>query len=79
MDDSAARRLLAELTGEARAETVAFSTEAGLFQSLGCAAAVCGPGSIAQAHKPDEYVTLDQLGQCLDMLDGLGTVLTRAR
>ncbi|TCO70287.1 acetylornithine deacetylase [Rhodovulum euryhalinum] len=77
MEDSAARRLLMELTGEARAETVPFSTEAGLFQSIGCAAAVCGPGAIAQAHKPDEFVTLDQLGQCLTMLDGLATVLTR--
>jgi len=76
LEDSAARRLLCELTGETRAETVPFSTEAGLFQSLGCAAAVCGPGAIAQAHKPDEYVTLDQLGQCLEMLRGLGPVLT---
>ncbi|MGC9418568.1 MAG: acetylornithine deacetylase [Rhodovulum sp.] len=78
MDDSAARRLLADLTGQARAETVPFSTEAGLFQSIGCAAAVCGPGSIAQAHKPDEYVSLDQLSQCLDMLEGLAGVLTAA-
>jgi len=76
MEDSAARALLLDLTGEARAETVPFSTEAGLFQSLGCAAAVCGPGAIAQAHKPDEYVTLDQLRQCLDMLHGLAGVLT---
>ncbi|TCP43027.1 acetylornithine deacetylase [Rhodovulum marinum] len=78
MDDSAARRLLADLTGQVRAETVPFSTEAGLFQSIGCAAAVCGPGSIAQAHKPDEYVSLDQLSQCLDMLEGLSGVLTAA-
>jgi len=77
MDDSAARRLLTELTGEVRAETVPFSTEAGLFQSIGCAAAVCGPGAIAQAHKPDEFVTLDQLSHCLDMLEGLAEVLTR--
>ncbi|HDR28366.1 acetylornithine deacetylase [Rhodovulum sp.] len=77
MEDSAARCLLMDLTGEARAETVPFSTEAGLFQSIGCAAAVCGPGSIAQAHKPDEYITLDQLSQCLTMLDNLATVLTR--
>ncbi|TCM76976.1 acetylornithine deacetylase [Rhodovulum steppense] len=77
MEDSAARRLLMDLTGEARAETVPFSTEAGLFQSIGCAAAVCGPGSIAQAHKPDEYITLDQLAQCLSMLDNLAAVLTR--
>jgi acetylornithine deacetylase len=32
---------------------------------------VCGPGSIEQAHKPDEYVEIDQLDQCLDMLEKL--------
>ncbi|MBL3572615.1 acetylornithine deacetylase [Rhodovulum sulfidophilum] len=76
LTENAARRLLSELTGQSRAETVPFSTEAGLFQSLGCAAAVCGPGAIAQAHKPDEYVTRDQLAQCLAMLEGLTGVLT---
>ncbi|TCP63226.1 acetylornithine deacetylase [Rhodovulum bhavnagarense] len=77
MEDSAARALLMDLTGQDHAETVPFSTEAGLFQGLGCAAAVCGPGSIAQAHKPDEFVTFDQLDQCLDMLQALGDVLSR--
>ncbi|MBL3568340.1 acetylornithine deacetylase [Rhodovulum sulfidophilum] len=76
MPHSAARALLAGLTGQSRAEAVPFSTEAGLFQSLGCAAAVCGPGSIAQAHKPDEYVSRKQLAQCLAMLEGLAGVLT---
>ncbi|MBN2905605.1 MAG: acetylornithine deacetylase [Rhodobacteraceae bacterium] len=77
MPDSAARALLAELTGQHGAETAPFSTEAGLFQSLGCAAAVCGPGFIAQAHKPDEYISFEQLNQCLAMLRGLADVLTR--
>jgi acetylornithine deacetylase len=39
-------------------------------------AIVCGPGSIAQAHKADEYVALDQLEACLNMLDGLGQKMT---
>jgi acetylornithine deacetylase len=47
---------------------VAFGTEAGLFQQSSIPTVVCGPGSIEQAHKPDEFVTLDQLAQCRDML-----------
>jgi len=54
---------------------VAFGTEAGLFQGLGLSAVVCGPGSIEQAHKPDEYVSLDQMRACLDMLEALGDKL----
>jgi len=75
--ENATRALLSELTGQTDAETVPFSTEAGLFQSIGCSAALCGPGNIAQAHKPDEFITFDQLRQCLDMLRALGQVLTR--
>lgn len=67
-----AKDILMELTGANGAELVAFGTEAGLFQGLGMAAVVCGPGSIEQAHKPDEYVSLEQLQQCLGMLERLG-------
>ena len=70
--DNAARHLIAELTGANSADVVPFGTEAGLFQSLGMSVVVCGPGSIAQAHKPDEFVALDQLSQCLTMLERLG-------
>ncbi|MCB2144586.1 MAG: M20/M25/M40 family metallo-hydrolase, partial [Rhodobacteraceae bacterium] len=58
------------------ADTVPFGTEAGIFQSLGMSAVVCGPGSIEQAHKPDEFVAIDQLRQCLSMLDGLSARLS---
>ena len=37
-------------------DVVSFGTEAGLFQKAGVSAVICGPGSIEQAHKPDEYV-----------------------
>ena len=70
-----ARAIVAELTGQPDAECVPFGTEAGLYQALGTSAVVCGPGSIAQAHKPDEYVGLDQLAQCLSMLDRLAAKL----
>ena len=78
MSDNAARHLLLELTGANGADVVAFGTEAGLFQDLGLSAVVCGPGSISQAHKPDEYVALDQLSVCLEMLAGLGKKLHHA-
>ncbi|MCV2869066.1 acetylornithine deacetylase [Defluviimonas sp. WL0002] len=74
-DDNEAKEILMELTGANGADTVAFGTEAGIFQSLGTAAVVCGPGSIEQAHKPDEYLSLDQLEQCLNMLERLGDKL----
>lgn len=67
-----ARDIMMELTGANGADLVPFGTEAGLFQNYGMSAVVCGPGSIDQAHKPDEYVSLDQLQQCLDMLRRLG-------
>lgn len=74
MEINAARDLCQHLTGHNGAHCVPFGTEAGLFQQLGMQAVLCGPGSIDQAHKPDEFVTLDQLSQCLDMLGRLGAV-----
>ncbi len=75
MADNEALRLVQELTGANSADLVAFGTEAGLFQSLGMSAVVCGPGSIQQAHKANEFVSLDQLQRCLTMLEGLQSKL----
>ena len=50
---------------------VAFATEASWFQHAGIPTVVCGPGSIEQAHKPDEYVSLAQLAECELLLAGL--------
>jgi acetylornithine deacetylase len=72
MEDNAARRLVAELTGANGAEVAAFGTEAGLFQRMGMSAVLCGPGSIEQAHKADEFLAMEQLDSCLDMLERLG-------
>lgn len=66
--DSPAVRLALELTGDNRTGTVAFSTEAGLFQRAGIAAVVCGPGSIDDAHRADEFVTRSQLEACAGFL-----------
>jgi acetylornithine deacetylase len=46
------------------ATKVGFGTEAGLFDAAGVATVICGPGSIEQAHKPNEFVTLEQLARC---------------
>ena len=77
MEESDARQIMCELTGETDPQLVAFGTEAGLFQGIGISTVVCGPGSIAQAHKPDEYVALDQLAACNDMLDRLLAKMSR--
>lgn len=69
--ENAAVGLLTELTGGNAEEAVSFGTEAGLFQEIGLPTAVCGPGSIAQAHKPDEYVARSELSRCLAMLERL--------
>ena len=71
VSDNEARTIVTELTGSNEAGVVAFGTEAGLFQEIGMSAVICGPGSIEQAHKPDEYVSVTQLQHCLDMLTGL--------
>jgi acetylornithine deacetylase len=43
---------------------VSYGTEAGLFQKMGVSSVICGPGDIAQAHTPNEFVALEQLAQC---------------
>ena len=58
---SEAERLALRLAGRNRTVSVAFATEAGRFQDAGIPTVVCGPGSIDQAHQPDEYITLDDL------------------
>jgi acetylornithine deacetylase len=60
------------LTGANGTIKVAFGTEGGLFdQRLGIPTVICGPGSMAQGHKPDEFVTVEQLLRCETMLGAL--------
>ncbi len=70
-----ARALVSDLTGGNSTGVVPFGTEAGLFQTLGLSVVVCGPGSIEQAHKADEYLEARQLSACIDMLSRLRTKL----
>ena len=69
--DDPVTRMAQRLAGESRVTQVAFGTEAGLFKSAGIPTVVCGPGSIEQAHQPDEYVSLEQLARCQAFLRGL--------
>lgn len=63
--ESEAVRFVAGLLEDGATHKVAFGTEGGLFSSrLGVPALVCGPGSMDQGHKPDEFITLDQLAAC---------------
>lgn len=67
--DSEAARILAALCGSDEFGTVAFGTEGGLFNHVGIPAIVCGPGSMDQGHKPDEYLTIEQLRDCDAMME----------
>ena len=73
--DSEAARLLALLSGSTEFGTVAFGTEGGLFDQAGIPTVVCGPGSMDQGHKPDEFITLEQLTSCDAMLARLAEYL----
>ena len=70
-DKSEACELISSLTGDNSRQVVSFGTEAGLFQEIGISTVVCGPGSIEQAHKIDEFIVLDELKKCLNLLDGI--------
>tara|TARA_B100001564_G_scaffold359616_1_gene382090 strand:+ start:1117 stop:2307 length:1191 start_codon:yes stop_codon:yes gene_type:complete len=70
-EKSDACELVSSITGDNVRNVVSFGTEAGLFQEIGISTVVCGPGSIEQAHKVDEYIKLDELKKCLKLLEGL--------
>lgn len=65
---SEAAQLLALLAGSHEFGTVAFGTEGGLFHQAGIPTVICGPGSMEQGHKPDEFVSCEQLAGCDAML-----------
>ena len=70
-EKSDACELISSLTGDNSRQVVSFGTEAGLFQEIGISTVVCGPGSIEQAHKIDEYIVLDELKKCINLLEGI--------
>ena len=70
-EKSEACEFVSSITGDNSREVVSFGTEAGLFQEIGISTAVCGPGSIEQAHKIDEFIKLDEISKCLKFLGGV--------
>jgi acetylornithine deacetylase len=63
-DNSPAEHLALHLAGANGTHAVSYCTEAGLFQQIGIPAIICGPGSIEQAHKPDEYIDISEMQKC---------------
>jgi acetylornithine deacetylase len=63
-DDCPAEQMAKLLTGRNMVEAVSYGTEAGLFQVAGIPSIICGPGNIAQAHKPNEFIELSQVDAC---------------
>ena len=62
--DSPAEDLVRYLSGANRTGAVAYATEGGLFQEAGFSTVICGPGSIDQAHQPDEFIDVAQVEAC---------------
>ena len=70
--DAAVVNFVKGLTGANGTIKVAFGTEGGLFDArLGIPTVICGPGSMAQGHKPDEFVTVEQMARCEAMMEAL--------
>ncbi|WP_434734202.1 acetylornithine deacetylase (plasmid) [Rhizobium sp. YTUHZ044] len=69
--DAPLARLLGELTGSEPLAAVSYGTEAGLFQRAGMDAIICGPGDIARAHRPDEFILKGELLACQAMIEAL--------
>ncbi|MFS2327512.1 acetylornithine deacetylase [Brucella sp. H1_1004] len=76
LDDSALSQLMVELTGQDTLAAVSYGTEAGLFQRAGIDAIICGPGDISRAHRPNEYIEINELHACQKMIENLASRLT---
>lgn len=76
-EDDEILKLALALSGDTERRKVAYGTEGPFFQEVGVPSVVCGPGSIAQAHQPDEYVTLEQLAACESFIHRLVAKLSQ--
>jgi acetylornithine deacetylase len=68
-DGGEAEQLARAWSGSNDSTMVAYATEAGIFQRTGISTVVCGPGDIAQAHQPNEFVLASQLAACDAFID----------
>ncbi|ANK82479.1 MAG: acetylornithine deacetylase (ArgE) [Rhizobiales bacterium NRL2] len=69
--DGAAETLFKRLAGRNDTEAVSYGTEGGIFQEAGMSTVICGPGDIGVAHQPNEFVDVDQISRCMDLMDRL--------
>ncbi|MCP5364817.1 MAG: acetylornithine deacetylase [Hyphomicrobiales bacterium] len=76
--EATAEHLALMLTGQNRCISAPFATEAGHFSAAGLDTVVCGPGSVAQAHQPDEFVTMAQLEACISFLHRLASWMQKS-
>jgi len=70
-DDGAAETLVRQITGDNASHKVSYGTEAGQFQDAGYSAVICGPGDIAQAHQPNEFIEISQFNAGHDFMKSL--------
>jgi acetylornithine deacetylase len=77
IEGSAAETLVMQLAQCNSAEAVSYNTEAGLFQLADIPTVICGPGSIAQAHKPDEFIAIAQISECERFMQRLADCAAR--
>lgn len=73
LETSAIVPLIQKITGKQNLTTVAYAAEAGQFSNAGFKTVICGPGNIAQAHRANEFIAIEQLNACLTMLENLAT------
>ncbi|MGB1237572.1 MAG: acetylornithine deacetylase [Pseudomonadales bacterium] len=76
-ESGAAEALCRELIGTSEVTMVAYATEGGLFQEAGFSSVICGPGSIDQAHQPNEYIEVAQFEMGCSFVDDLIVLLSR--
>ena len=74
-DGSPAEELARRASGRNGSGAISFVTEASLFSRAGFPTVICGPGDIAQAHQPDEFIEISQLSACLEFLDAIADEL----
>ena len=70
-EDAAVVNLIKKISGETKLNTVSYASEAGQFANEGFQAVICGPGDISQAHRPNEYITKEQLSKGVEMIQNL--------
>jgi acetylornithine deacetylase len=73
--EGAAEELVRQLTGDNAVNVVSYGTEAGQFQERGYSAVICGPGDIAQAHQPNEFISIAQFKEGETFMERLLDVL----